>query len=375
MNNYFPIFNLKEKVKYKAFVKDLNFDGTEIFIASVVSREDPLFKSTSEKAKLISELRNAHVKRLHMSYWAEPIDFLGKKDIESLLLRFNSKEEILGYYSDLTGEHIYNRWIQEYEIAKETGVSAVTFHAIDYFHIDGLWEIDKSKKVVLNAFAKILNDLLFKLNAKGLANNGPIIEVENAGFGLETGVQTAEDYIYLFSKIKNKSNIKVGWDTNHLLHAVGLKNNKAFFLLAEKDKTMLMRQLEKEYSDDPSSFFNEWIEQNLLNDQLLPFLGSIHLSDLQPISEPIFINGQLTSKYIGEIKRLKSPVEQEEYGANLVLTHYDSHLPIGASPVNFRNIIDKVVNTTNGKISILHELKNNHLNYEEYKDQFDKLIL
>ena len=115
------------------------------------------------------------------------------------------------------------------------------------------------------------------------------------------------------------------------------------------------------------------VEQNLLNEKTLPLLGSIHLSDLKPLSKPIFLNGLLTGRYFEEIIKLNNVVEQENYGANLVLKYYDSHLPIGASPVNSPKVIDLAVKETHRNISILHELKNSNLNLEKYNNQIEAL--
>ncbi len=373
--NFFPISSLERSPRFEALFQNLHFEGTEVFISSVVPREKSLFTSGCEKQKLIDELKNCQVKRVHLSYWAEPCDFLDRKDFKSLLKRFSSEAEISSYYSDLTGEHIYRRWAQEYEIAKDIGAEAVTFHAIDYFHIDGLWRIEKTKKEVLDSFANISNKLLSNLTEKGLLENGPVLEIENAGFGLETGVQTAEDYISLLSKIKNKDNIKIGWDTNHLLHVAGYDPEKgiAYFLLDDKDKTELMKELEEKYFSDPDMFFQEWIERNLLNKTILPLLGSIHLSDLKPLAKPIFLNGPLISKYFEEINKLNNPVEQENYGARLVLKYYDSHLSIENSPTNFPKVMNLVIDATSNNISLLHELKNSNLNFKDYERQMKKL--
>lgn len=377
VRNYFPISDVDATSSIERMFSELEFSGTEVFISSVVPREQSLFNSEKEKADLVKRLEDARVMRVHLSYWAEPCDFLDRRDFDSLLGRFDSKEEIKAYYSDLTGEHIYDRWSQEYEVAREVGAEAVTFHAIDYFHIDGLWGIERTKTEVLDSLANIINELLSRLAKKGLLQGGPKIEIENAGFGLETGVQTAEDYVYLFSRIKNKKNVGIGWDTNHLLHAVGYDpdNKKAYFLLDEKDKTRMMKDLEEKYGDAPERFFQEWIEHNLLNETTLPLVSSIHVSDLKPLVNPIFLNGPLTGKYFEEISELSDPVKQEDYGAGLVLKYYDSHLPIGESSVNFPQAINLVIKTVPQNLSLLHELKNSGLDFEAYKNQFKALGL
>jgi hypothetical protein len=73
-----------------------------------------------------------------------------------------------------------------------------------------------------------------------------------------------------------------------------------------------------------------------------------------------FQRGKLVEPYYSELMRLKTPEEQEEYGVGIVLSAYDSHLPLGDGalvPDVLRYIILKLL-SNKPNIVILHELKN-----------------
>ena len=106
------------------------------------------------------------------------------------------------YYGDLTGAHMYARWCQEYELATALGAQSYTFHLIDYAPIDGMWDFTISKADIRQAMISMLQHFLNELLDRGLIGpDSPQIELENAGWGLEHGMQTAEDYAMLYRQI------------------------------------------------------------------------------------------------------------------------------------------------------------------------------
>ena len=56
--------------------------------------------------------------------------------------------------------------------------------------------------------------LLCELEDRGLlTDESPNIELENAGWGLEHGVQVADDYRFVFSQVYDPRNkLKIGWE-------------------------------------------------------------------------------------------------------------------------------------------------------------------
>lgn len=367
--SYSNVIPDKEKVLLTILDK-YKLDGTEVSLTSLVPRENLLFRTEKEKQTVIKQLNNIKAKRIHMSYWAEQVDFLEKVNFHQLVERYGLEQSVREYYSDLTGEHIYERWAQEYEIACEIEADAVTFHLIDYFHIDGLWEFTNTRDTIINALGSITNHLLDTLEKKGLLKNGPVIELENAGFGLEYGVQTADDYVRIFEGAKdNYKKLRVGWDMNHLLHALGYDEEKqqAVFFITEKELNSTMITLQKQFGHNPELLAEEWVKLNILDERLINRVASIHVSDCKIRQKIIFVNGKLTKDLYQKMNKLTTDEKKEEFGVELVLRYFDSHLPLGTTLKNVKEIFEIP------RISVVHELKNNELDEEILNKQLQAL--
>lgn len=351
-------------------------DGTEVYIAHVVPRDQSLFADSQQKQALVDQLTQWKARRLHCSYWAEPSDFLARIDYPGLVTRFGGEKGVIDYFGDTTGEKMYDRWCQEYELAKTAGIPAVTFHLIDYFHIDGLWEFTISRKDVLSAMVVMTQRLLDELEKRNLLNReSPLIELENAGWGLEYGVQSAQDYQYVFDQVKDPSGrLRIAWDINHLLHAIGFDEgtNRARFFLTEGEITPDMHELEDSFGVNPTEFAHQWVAQNVLDERLLSKVSAIHLSDNTLKRDEFFRNGQLTGKRLGEIQALETDGQREDYGVKIVLGHYDSHEPLGVTLKRFPEVLDALL-THIPTLSVLHELKNNELDVDALKTQLRAL--
>lgn len=373
MKNYIPNYgnlNENEKIELQKVTKNGIAKGTELYIANIIPRDKSI--TSIEEKKLGKIFKEGHVKRLHMSYWGETSDFLQKLDVEGLKGRFGSDENIINYFGDLTGNKIYSRWAEEYALAYKFGLESVTFHLIDYFHIDGLWRFTNNRNDIVLAQAKILNTLLRKLEEKDLLKKGPLIEIENAGFCLEYGVQTAADFEIVFQHINDmRRKVRIAWDINHLLHAIGFdgKNMLTKFFLTKAEKTLRMEEIEAEYGSDQQAFINEWLELNILHPSLLSKINALHLSDSDLRTETIFENGQLTEKYLSEILTFSNDEEKEAYGAKIVGTYFDSHIPVGPNKSSIVSILRKILRVNSG-INLMHEIKG-----EITQDVFQKQMM
>jgi len=346
------------------FLSKYNLSGTEVFMDDIVSRDKILFQNDEEKQELINRLNELAVKRLHCSYWAYPTSFLTKNNYKELVSRFGSISEVITYYGDTTGEHIYSRWLQEYELACELGAQTYVFHTIDYAPIDGAWEYTISREKVVNAMISIVQHFTLLLYDKGLLSAAsPIIELENAGWGLEYGAQTNDDFKRLFNQLYDPMNkVKIGWDLNHLLHAVGYDEDKeiAYFMLGDNEITSNMVELQNKYENDPKEFASKWVEENILDPEIIGRISSLHLSDCEMKNIKYFQNGRLQGHFKEEIDALESFVDKEDYGVRIVLSKYDSHIPLGQGvldPDNVRALIDKT-SEKSPSVALLHELKN-----------------
>lgn len=346
------------------FCRRFGLEGIEVFMDDVKNRTEVLFAAETEKEALVDRLAAGSVKRIHCSYWAYPTSFLTKHSFSQLEERFGGLTAVREYYGDLTGAHMYARWCQEYELATALGAQSYTFHLIDYAPIDGMWDFTISKADIRQAMISMLQHFLNELLDRGLIGpDSPQIELENAGWGLEHGMQTAEDYAMLYRQIYDPFHkVKLGWDINHLLHALGADagSGAARFYLPDSEITPEMNRLQAEYGHDPSLFAVKWLEHNILHPDLAGKVGSIHLSDCGLKDTQYFTNGIFTGEYYQNISALKTWEEREEYGVGIVLSKYDNHLVLGTGvlePVYVKAMIGALA-VHSPECVILHELKN-----------------
>ena len=353
--------------------------GTELFLDDFVPRNSPLFSNAAEKQALIAQLLAHGVKRLHAAYWAWPTAFLTKNGWDALFQRFGGADAVRAYYGDLTGAHLYARWVDEYALGAALGVEAYSFHLIDYAPIDGLWSFTQTREEICSAMAELLQCFIDRLDASGLLGpDAPVIEIENAGWGLEYGIQTAEDFAELFLKLDDPhGKVRIGWDINHLLHAIGVDtaSGTARFFLPEAEITDSMRALEKSLGTDPQAFAQAWVAQNLLAPATANKVISVHLSDCALKTTAYFRRGRLEEPYASQIDALADMDAKEAYGVELVLRHYDSHLPLGRGVLSGRALRQtlEALAAQNTGFALLHELKNAHDLPRDYKIQRDAL--
>lgn len=346
------------------FCEEHQLAGMEVFMDDVISRDEPLYRDEAEKKDLTQRLKRLNVKRLHCSYWAYPTSFLTKNNYAQLVERFGGLDLVKSYYGDLTGSHMYERWVQEYELACALNAQSYTFHLIDYAPIDGKWEFTITRQDIAQAMIYMIQELVNRLLERGLlTEDSPRIEVENAGWGLEYGLQTAEDFGKMFCQLYDPyDKVRIGWDINHLLHAVGFsdKDQRAEFFLTPLEITQDMRELEETYGNTASLFAEKWLEKNLLDRSIIAKTGSIHLSDCRMKRTAYFKNGILIGKYNEEIQSLEKWEDMEEYGVKIVLSEYDSHEVLSEGILNgvmMRRLIGRL-QAVNPGLVILHELKN-----------------
>ncbi len=338
--------------------------GTEVFFDDFVPRNRPLFSDELEKQKLILCLKAHSAKRLHGSYWAWPTAFLARNGYSELLDRFGSDDAVIRYYGDLTGDHIYSRWVDEYALCSELGAASYTFHLIDYAPIDGLWDFSLKPNEIRQAMLFVLETFLNALADKGLlTSDSPVVEVENAGWGLEYGVQTAEDFAILFTKLNDTyGKVRIGWDINHLLHAIGYDklSGAARFFLPEDEINEHMRALERSFRTSQREFVHAWIEHNLLHPSTINKVNSVHLSDCALKSTEYFRRGRLAEPFASDIASIPDMDGKERYGLKFVLDYYDSHIPLGSGVLSgclMRKMLVRLASQNPGFV-LLHELKN-----------------
>ena len=200
---------------------------------------------------------------------------------------------------------------------------------------------------------EILARLLVRLEAAGLLRaTSPRIELENAGWGLEYGAQTAGDFARILDSVQDKHHrLRIAWDCNHLLHAVGTR----CFLLPKEELQEGMAALEGR-ADLPLA----WLRSQLDDPRLRGRLGAVHLSDRLPTGTEFFRRGKLDEPWFSTLNALPDEASQEEYGAALVLDHYDSHVPLGSGVLPGRETAQllQMLARDNPDFAILHELKN-----------------
>ncbi len=357
-------------------LKKFSLEGTEIYADDIISRDERLTGENMDR--FISECEALKAKRIHCAYWANPTSFLLKEKFKELIGHFGSLEAVKEYYGDLSGTHYIERLADEYEACCRMKCSAYTFHLIDYAPVDGLWEFTIPREEICTAMISFLNQFMVCIYERGLlSGSSPLIELENAGWGLEYGTQTASDYARVLDEAWDPfGRLRVSWDINHLLHAVGYDSGgKAAFLLPDDEITPDMRKLEELYGENGAKFAAEWIRHNLFGSRLKGKAASIQLADCVMKSEEYFRRGKLTGKYYEEISALRDWNDREEYGVSIVLGHYDSHVPVGYGILNgeeMGEVLREFVQQNPGAV-IVHELKNSSDILADLKKQTDSI--
>ena len=356
------VLSEESKAQFGKILTQYGFSGTEVYMNHFHPRSELIFTDGSSKQAALARLRAMQVQRIHCSYWGYPTSFLTKSHFAELVERAQGLDSIRDYYGDLSGRHLYERWAQEYELACLLKAPAYVFHVIDYAFVDGAWPFTISREEIRQAMVQMVQNFLMVLEEKGLVGvDSPVIELENAGWGLEYGLQTAEDFAFLFEQLYDRhERVRIGWDINHLLHALGKRpTGEAGFLLSEPELTPVMEKLTAEQTD-PQSLAIEWLKHNLLHPAVAKKISALHLSDCALKTEEYFTNGRLNGRYAEEIDKRGSRTEKSDYGVSIVLDYYDSHLPLGSGlleATSFQALVSAVVEN-NPDVSFLHELKN-----------------
>lgn len=304
------------------------------------------------------------MRRLHCSYWAWPTALLTQNRLGWAVGAFGGEDAVRAYYGDLTGAHLFERWAQEYELACELGAEAYTFHLIDYAPIDGRWEFAVPVADIRQAMVYMIQRLLGELDARGLLSpDSPRIELENAGFGLEYGMQHADDAAFVLGQLYDPHDkVRLAWEVNHLLHATGVDpaTGRGAFLLPDDEKTEAMRAIEAR-GLDARGLCTEWVLANLLDPRCVGRTSCVHLSDCVAKDVEYFVRGRLAEPWYGELCSLGSWEEMEEYGVGIVLGRYDSHVPMGTTGAldcaRVADALSELAERGDG-FCVLHELKN-----------------
>lgn len=336
--------------------------GTEVFMNDMHPRAQLLFEDEGQKAQWMQRFAALNVRRLHCSYWPFPTYILTQSRHAEFVQRMEGAAQVRKVYGDGMGRRLFARWVQEYELACALQAQAYVFHVIDYAAIDGQWEFTLTRAEIAQAMIGMVQRLLLLLEEKGLlGENSPVIELENAGFGLEYGLQRSEDFADLFAQLYDPwDKVRIGWDLNHLLHAIGRVGTGAGFHLRPEEITPRMARLQQRLGGDVAAFAAAWIAMNILDESVVDKTGSLHLSDCALKEEAYFVNGRLTGRYGERIDAIEGFDEKGDYGVGLVLQHYDSHLPLGQGVLragDVRGWIQTLRARCPGFV-LLHELKN-----------------
>lgn len=370
MKQYITLKDLTNKKLAKNIIEKYNFIGSEVFADDILDRNNIDFY-TSEKSKnyIKTLIKDFNIKRLHCSYWAYPTSFITKNNFKELIDRFNGLDNLKNYYMDLSSKAMFNRWISEYKGAKDNNLDAYIFHLIDYAPIDGLWKFTIAKEEIIQAMISMLQQFINLLIDENLLDDkSPIIEIENAGWGLEYGIQTIWDYKKLFNELYDPfDKVRISWDINHLLHALGKKENKTHFFLPIRDLSDEMKMIE-----NSDNLLEEWLKINILDEKLKHKISCIQLSDCKLKEIEYFTNGQLNQPFLNDLLNKRTWEEKEEYGVNIVLTHYDSHLVLEEGDLNTK-LIREIINNLDPNICILHELKNSTNLEKDINKQINRL--
>ncbi|MDO5678595.1 MAG: hypothetical protein Q4G35_13955, partial [Propionibacteriaceae bacterium] len=326
------LLELESTRRADAIADRFGLSGFEVFMDWVRPRNERLFEDEDDFGSLQRSLSRRRVRRIHCSYWGYPTAFLTKQGFSELVERAGGVAEVRAYYKDTTGEHMFARWRDEYQLACALKADAYVFHAIDYAMVDGAWDFTLSRTTIRDAMIAMVQQLLEVLDDASLVSaTSPIIEVENAGWGLEYGLQTADDFAHLLAALHDpQDRIRVGWDVNHLLHAVGSEQGQAAFHLTADELTE--HEIPAHFPNwallQPPELASAWIRRHLMDPRLRGRVSTIHLSDCKPKSEPYFLNGRAQGTAGATLDTLPRD-ERGKYGLDLVLTHYDAHLPLG----------------------------------------------
>lgn len=360
----------------KDFCKKHNIAGVEEFGDDLLPRNEKLDPGN---LALQQQLLERGCLRLHCSYWAYPTSFLAGRNSNELFSRMGGPDEVAAYYGDLTGDTMIQRWVDEYRLATAIGAEAYVFHLIDYAPIDGRWEFTLTREVIADAMITITQRLMNSLLAQGAVDETtPLIELENAGWGLEFGTQTPADYLTLFNEIYDPFNrLRICWDLNHLLHAVNVDSDgSASFALEPFEIDSGMRALAHRATENPKfDLMDEWLRFCLLDPQTRGRIGSISISDCNRRDADYFRNGLLREPELSTLRALTTVEAQEDYGVRIVLEHYDSHLPLGTGVLNPEKVgkILQQLLEVNPNVVVLHELKNSHEVFADTAAQIDLL--
>ncbi|HBR03575.1 MAG TPA: hypothetical protein DD738_13305, partial [Ruminiclostridium sp.] len=141
--------------------------------------------------------------------------------------------------------------------------------------------------------------------------------------------------------------IKIAWEINHLLHAVGCnpQTNQGEFFLPPNEITPDMRILMDQYKKNPPVFAQKWLEHEICDPLLIDKIGSIHLADNKLKMVRYFKNGLLQGEYYEKISSLATWEEKENYGVDIVLREYDNHLVFGTGILTsefFHSLLEKI---------------------------------
>lgn len=338
-------------------VEDRGLHGVEVFMNDLKARTQPLWSTDTERDELLATLRSANVRRIHSSYWASPTAFVAGVNFGELVRRFDGVDRVRKYFGDLTGRHMFTRWRQEYEAAAAIGADAFVFHLIDYMPVDGAWAFSVTRETVLDAMIVLTDRLLRELEEFELiTEESPLIELENAGWGLEFGAQTADDFSRVFGSAHDPLNrLRLGWDLNHLLHATGVEDGNAVFLLPAEEISPAMAKIQHEAAGDLAALSHMWITENILDPRLIDRVSALHLSDCPAKEAEYFRNGLLEEGH-----RIAGDWEERQAeGLRVVLEHYDNHVVLGRGvldPAAIRHLIKQIADRQ--PLTVLHELKN-----------------
>ena len=341
-----------------AVLGEPGIEGLELFATDIVPRNEVLVVTD----QLVADLVGIGVKRLHCSYWGSPTNFLMKVDFAELVERFGGRDALREYYGDLTGSRMLRRWVTEYRLASEIGAQAYVFHLIDYMTEDGSWSFSIDKELVRTAMASMLQMFLAALEEEQLLSaDSPLIEIENAGWGLEHGMQTADHAVAVLREISDPhGRVRLGWDLNHLLHALGSGDGSVGeFQLPEAEITSQMRELLRP-SPGIADLADAWVASNVLDGRLAGAVGSIQVSDCPAKTVSYFENGSFVEPYSSRQRSMATRAERADFGLAVVLEHYDNHVPVGDGMLVPDRVADLISRGSgmHPELVILHELKN-----------------